>query len=442
MTTKNTLLNYQIKRIIGKGGMGTVYLAVHTRINRQVAIKELHPQFSREASIRERFRNEAALLANLHHPNIVALHDYIETGEGVYLIMEYVEGIPLDEYIQKVSGPIPEAKAQEIFAKILDAFAYAHAQGIVHRDIKPSNIMVLPDGDIKILDFGIAKNLQSEERQLTRTGMKIGTIYYMSPEQIRALAVDARTDIYSLGITLFEMLTGSNPFAPDLSEFDVSNKIVNEPLPRARTFYPGISEAMQAVIDRATAKNPTERFQSIEEFKKALLAIQNPANPLNTVEWVVEPPTNGKLTTMDTLDNTGEYRPKKEKEYILLDNQFGLLTNRKVLYIKGKDLFEAGQREEVYLRKIISADLESHREIPTGIFFLLISIPLLIFYFGILTLIFSGFMLGFAGLCFLKFPTVVLVRQDLKKIKMRGWPWHNRAASEYVFTLQQQLKKG
>jgi serine/threonine protein kinase len=441
MTTKNTLLNYQIKRIIGKGGMGTVYLAVHDKINRQVAIKELHPQFSREASIRERFRNEAALLANLHHPNIVSLHDYIETTEGVYLIMEYVEGIPLDNYIQKISGPIPEAKAQEIFVKILDAFAYAHAQGIVHRDIKPGNIMVLPDGDIKILDFGIAKNLQSEERQLTRTGMRIGTIYYMSPEQIRALPVDARTDIYSLGITLFEMLTGRNPFPPDLSEFDVSNKIVNEPLPRAKTFYPGISEHIQAVIDRATAKNPNDRFQSVEDFKKALLSGQSTLTPsLNTVEWVIDPPINGKQTA-ETIENIGDYKPKKEKEFILLDNQFGLLTNRKVLYIKGKDLFEGGQREEVYLRKIISADLETHREIPTGIFFLLVSMPLLIFYFGILTLIFSGFMLGFAGLCFLKFPTVVLVRQDLKKIKMRAWPWHNRAASEYVLTLQNQLKK-
>jgi serine/threonine protein kinase len=442
MTTKSpVLLNYQFKRIIGKGGMGTVYLAMHTKINRLVAIKELYPQFSRDVGIRERFRNEAALLASLKHPYIVALHDYIETPEGLYLIMEYVEGVTLDNYLQNISGPIPEEKAKDIFLKLLDAFAYAHAQGIVHRDIKPSNIMLLPDGEIKILDFGIAKNLQAEANNLTRTGMRIGTIFYMSPEQIKGQEVDARTDIYSLGITFFEMLTGRNPFPTDLSEFDLSNKIVNENLPRLKIFYPNISEGMQMIIDKATAKKPQDRFQNIEELRSALVneeIFTQKTENVNTIAWVIE--NKNQNTELKSEEILGENRPKKEKEVILLDNHFGMVTNRKVLYLKGKDLFENGQREEVYLRKVISVEIEIHREIPTGIFFLLIAIPLLIFYFGWLTILFSGVLIAFSALCFLQFPTVVLVKQDLKKVKMKAWPWHFKAANLYVNTLMKALK--
>ena len=441
----NSILNYQIKRVLGEGGMGKVYLAVHNKIDRKVAIKELHPHLSKDKGLRERFKNEAALMANLSHPNIVTLHDYIETPTSVYLIMEYVEGIPLDDYIEKVSGPIPEKKAIEMFVKILDAFDYAHQSGIIHRDIKPSNIMVTKDGDIKILDFGIAKMLNSPENQLTRTGMKIGTIFYMSPEQIRALDIDTRSDIYSLGVTLFEMLTSRNPYNKDLSEYDISHKVVNEPLPKAKTFYPNISEHIQEVIDKATAKNPANRFQNVMEFKEALLHQKTtqdiPKYKGTTIEWVIqsrnEPETKNKEDeTYLALKNS---KKEKEIEVFVFENAYGKITNRKVIYLKGKDLFESGKKEELLLRKIISTELKTHREILSGIIFLSLALVLCIFLFNIFTLSISIVLILFSFLCFFRFPTVVIHKSDMKKINMRGWPWHIRKASEFVWHLKDEL---
>jgi serine/threonine protein kinase len=251
--------------------MGNVYLGVHTHIGRKVAIKALNPGLAKNPEIRERFKNEASMLSQLHHPNIVQLYDYVEMEQGVFLVMEYAEGQPLDEYIEKVTGPIPEDKAIPMFSKILDGVAYAHKKNVVHRDIKPSNIIVSPEGKVKILDFGIAKIIGDSNHKLTKTGTKLGTVLYMSPEQVKGQTLDLRTDIYSLGITLFEMLTGRCPFDSNSTEYEVYKKIVEEPLPDARTLYPAVSPHCSALIFKATNKELNARFQNCAEFKQQLL---------------------------------------------------------------------------------------------------------------------------------------------------------------------------
>ncbi len=264
------ILNYEIKSVLGEGGMGTVYLAEHVKLGRQVAIKVLLPHLVKNELVRSRFINEAKLMSSLHHPNIVTLYDYHEDENGLSLIMELVDGKPLDEYIQEVTGPIQEKEAIILMKQALEGFAYAHKQGLIHRDIKPSNLIVTESKEIKILDFGIAKLVGDLGNKLTKTGSHIGTVYYMSPEQVRGHELDLRSDIYALGITFYQMLTGLCPYEGLNTEFDVFNKIVGEELPDPRTIYPGISEHMCHVIQKATAKKPEDRFQTCAAFIKGL----------------------------------------------------------------------------------------------------------------------------------------------------------------------------
>lgn len=266
------VLNYRIDSKIGEGGMGSVYLASHLQMRRKAAIKALHPNLVNNAQIRERFRNEAEAMASLKHPNIIDLYDFLETNQGLFLIMEYIDGHQLDDYIRSVTGPLSEDRAIELFSKALDGFAYAHDRGVIHRDIKPSNLMMGSEGQVKILDFGIAKILNGANKGLTRTGSKMGTVLYMSPEQVKGQSVDRRSDIYSLGVTLFQILTGRPPYdEKTATEYEVYTQIVNSPLPRLRQFNPNASDRIQAVVDKATAKEPSARFQNALEFKQALL---------------------------------------------------------------------------------------------------------------------------------------------------------------------------
>jgi serine/threonine protein kinase len=262
--------NYRLVRKLGEGGMGEVWLGVHTQFERQVAVKCLNPTLFRNPRVRSRFRQEAVALAKLQHPNIVALLDYYEDELGAYLVLEYVPGLPLDEYIATRSGPIPSDRLLAFLRQMLAGIAFAHANGIVHRDIKPSNFMVSDAGDIKVLDFGIAKILDTADHKLTKTGTHLGTVLYMSPEQVKGEAVDPRTDIYSLGVTLFQMATGQCPYHTEQTEFWVYNQIVNAPLPNVRAIYPGVSPQVEALIAAATAKSPAQRFQTCADFLKAV----------------------------------------------------------------------------------------------------------------------------------------------------------------------------
>ena len=244
---------YNILEKIGSGGMGEIFLAEHKKLEKKVAIKSLHKNLSTNSLFRKRFSQEAKTLSQLDHPNIVRILDYKETKDGLFLIMEYVEGNQFDDYIKNISGPIPEKNLIVYFKQILEAIGYAHDEGFIHRDIKPSNIMIDKKGRIKVLDFGIAK-LQDEENGLTKTGIQIGTVSYMSPEQVNAKKLDKLTDIYSLGITLFHMAVGKSPYEAETNTFSIQTKIVSDPFPEARESYPGVSERFEQIIHKATQK--------------------------------------------------------------------------------------------------------------------------------------------------------------------------------------------
>lgn len=265
--------NYRLVHLLGEGGMGSVWLAAHLQLNRQVAIKCLNPALFRNPAVRTRFRQEAVALAQLQHPNIVNLLDYYEDAQGAYLVMEYVPGMALDDFITERSGPITGVRLENFLRQMLAGLAYVHQKGILHRDIKPGNFMVGDDGTVKVLDFGIAKLLEAEDHKLTKTGTHIGTVLYMSPEQVKGFPVDVRSDVYSLGVTLFQMATGRCPYDKEHTEFVVYDQIVNHPFPDAKAFYPPVSPHIEALIATATAKDPAARFQDCGEF---LAALENP----------------------------------------------------------------------------------------------------------------------------------------------------------------------
>lgn len=265
------ILNYRIVSLLGKGGMGSVYVAEHTLIkNEKVAIKVINANMANEFT-RTLLRDEAEHLAGLNHPNIVAFKNYhIDKQGNIYLIMEYADGKNLEDFINKVNGLVVEDRICPLFEPILDAVGYAHKKHILHCDIKPANIVITTEGIPKILDFGIAKiikNVGEDEGD----NVIMGTPSYMSPEQVKGEHLDERSDIYSLGVLLHHVMTGNPPYdTTTLTEQQINTKVVEEPLPRMRTYYKYVSDKIQKIVDKATAKNPNDRYNSCEEFKKAL----------------------------------------------------------------------------------------------------------------------------------------------------------------------------
>lgn len=292
-----TINNYLIERKLGEGGMGSVYLAKHKLIDRIVAIKLLHQNYFANESIRQRFKNEAIALIKLGHPNIVKIFDYVEQDQFACLIMEYIEGFTLDDYISKVSGPLAAPRATSIICGVLDAVQYAHDNNIFHRDIKPGNIMVSKDGkEVRIMDFGIAKITDDPNLKTTNANTQLGTPFYMSPEQVMGKPYTAYSDIYSLGVTLFEMATGKCPYQSITNLFELQNKIVVEPLPPTNAYYPNVPTRLQSAITIATTKVPENRFKSCLDFKLYLL--EN---------------TETELSQFNKLSENGGSKLKKEK---------------------------------------------------------------------------------------------------------------------------------
>ncbi|CAN5383246.1 hypothetical protein BH10BAC5_BH10BAC5_25550 [soil metagenome] len=260
-----TIQNYKILSQIGEGGMGVVYLAIHNQLDRKVAVKVLSESFFSNNDVKNRFVNEANVLSRFSHPNIVSVYDFLNYEDQFLLIMEYVDGIGMDSFIKEPSQKITDDITINIFSQILDAFYYSHQNNIVHRDIKPSNIILLKDLKVKILDFGIVKNLNADFSK-TKTGMKMGSVLYMSPEQILGKEIDQRSDVYAIGITLYEFLTRKNPYdSPDTSEFEIQSQIINQDID-----INSVPEKFRGIVQKAAARDPQDRFQNCMEFKSAL----------------------------------------------------------------------------------------------------------------------------------------------------------------------------
>ena len=281
------ILKYRIERELGQGGMSRVWLGVDPVTGQRVAIKALLPHFAGDPYVRSLFEREAKALAKLDHPGIVSLIDY--HPDKLLLIQQYIDGMDLEEYITRHRGPIPEEETKELFVKLLEAFAYVHRSGVIHRDIKPANILMTRGDQIKVVDFGIAKDTNVARE--TATGQSPGTMAYMSPEQIKSKQgepLDLRTDIYSLGVVLHQMLTGKAPYNTATEEaFEIQSKIVKEPLPRMKGIYEYVSSGMQAVVDKATAKDRNRRYQSCEEFLQAIRVLKPPPPPKpDGMEWL------------------------------------------------------------------------------------------------------------------------------------------------------------
>ncbi len=260
-----TIGKYKLTRIIGEGGMASVYEGTHLFLGTKAAVKVLSPMLSKNDQFRQRFRNEAAFMASLDHPNISKVLDFEDSDEVLAIVMELLAGSDLNDLV-KDKGALTFDELKPLFVQILDAFKYAHEKGIIHRDIKPSNIYILPNGQVKILDFGIAK-LFGQGNEMTQTGTQMGTPAYMSPEQVKGdKSIDHRSDIYSLGVTLFYAIEGRPPYdTENESQFDIFNKIVYEEL----QVLSSNSESAE-LIQKACQKNRELRYQSCEEWSVAL----------------------------------------------------------------------------------------------------------------------------------------------------------------------------
>ena len=262
----NRIGSFEIREILGKGGMGTVYRAMDLSLNREVALKVINPELSGNINLMKRFQNEALAMARLSHPNIAIIYNFSSDGNLHYIVMEYIRGKNLSQII-KEEGPLPWNQAFPLFHQILMAIDYAHGEGIIHRDIKPSNFIVQPNGMVKVTDFGIAKVFGGEE--LTRAGVTLGTSRYMSPEQIQAQSIGPFSDIYSLGITLYEILTGRVPF-PGNSDFESQRGHLELLPPPPRQFISNLSQEIETAILKSIEKKPERRFASVRHFSEAL----------------------------------------------------------------------------------------------------------------------------------------------------------------------------
>lgn len=257
---------YRIIEQLGQGGMATVYKAYHAALDRYVAIKVMHPAFKEDPGFLERFRREARIVAKLDHPHIVPVYDFSEHEGTPYLVMRYIEGKTLKARLQQ--DPVSKDEMLHIIKLAANALSYAHKEGVLHRDIKPSNIILTPGGGVFLTDFGLARIAQSGESTLSRD-MMVGTPQYISPEQALGEELDARTDIYSLGVVLFEMATGRVPFSSD-TPYSIIHDHIYSPLPLPSKINPDVSPEVERVILKAMAKGREDRYQDATELAAAL----------------------------------------------------------------------------------------------------------------------------------------------------------------------------
>ncbi len=318
---------YEVGALIGRGGMADVRSGHDTRLGRTVAIKRLRSDLASDPTFQARFRREAQSAASLNHPSIVAVYD---TGEEVapdgthvpYIVMEYVEGKTLREIMREGRKILPE-RALEITADVLSALDYSHRAGIVHRDIKPANVMLTPTGRVKVMDFGIARAIADASSTMTATAAVVGTAQYLSPEQARGEQVDARSDIYSTGCLLFELLTGRPPFQGD-SPVSVAYQHVREEPPTASSIEPEVGPEVDAIVGKALAKKTAERYQSAAQMRadieRALAgqAVDASATSMMPVAAPPPPPTESTSFLPDQDDEDDEKGKSRAWIWVLL----------------------------------------------------------------------------------------------------------------------------
>jgi serine/threonine-protein kinase len=254
---------YELVELVGSGGMSSVYKAHDQLLERNVALKILHPHYGDDEEYVERFRREARAVAQMSHPNIVTVIDRGEDDGKQYIVFEYVDGENLKQLVER-NGPLPARRAVELALEMADALAFAHEHGLVHRDVKPQNVLLTPDGEAKVTDFGIARSLDVEHG-VTQTGTVLGTSNYLSPEQASGKPVTPATDVYSLGVVLYELLTAEVPF-PGENFVAVAMKHINEPPPDLTEKRPDVPLRLVHAVERALAKDPRDRFRSMDQF--------------------------------------------------------------------------------------------------------------------------------------------------------------------------------
>ena len=338
MLSKGQKINdrYEIVKSIGEGGMANVYLANDTILDRKVAIKVLRGDLSQDDKFIRRFQREALSVSNLSHPNIVEVYDVGEEDGNHYIVMEYIEGKTLKQLLKKRES-LTLTEVIDIMTQLTDGIAHAHESYIIHRDIKPQNIMIEDDGRIKITDFGIAMALNAT--QLTQTNSVMGSVHYLPPEQANGKSATVKSDIYSLGIMMYELLTGNVPFKGD-NAVEIALKHMKDKVPSIRKQDPSIPQSVENIILKATAKNPRNRYDSAKEMHEDLLHCMDEAH-LNDKKVTFEYPENDLDSTapIPTTAPSKKKIEKPKKEAVLED------TDELVKEIKAEDIEDDNEEE-------------------------------------------------------------------------------------------------
>ncbi len=297
--------SYEISEHLGKGGMGNVYKATDTMLGRDVALKMLHPQLTVESQFLERFKKEARVLAQLLHPNIAVIYNFIEQGGNHFMVMEYVEGTNLDDLLKK-HKTLPAEFVVPVFTQVLEGLKHAHKKNIFHRDIKPANIMLTQDGTVKLMDFGIAK--VAGEQKMTQVNKIVGTVEFMAPELLQGKDASAASDIYAAGVTLYELICGKLPFEAD-TDFNLMQAIMKEKITQPVKFNAAIPKALSDIVMKALDKNPAARFADAAAFQQALLAAFPNFRTINLASLNAASPAyaqqGGPATRLEKTTGTG-----------------------------------------------------------------------------------------------------------------------------------------
>lgn len=340
--------SYHINAHLGQGGMGNVYRATDTMLGREVALKMLHPQLTMQTQFLERFKKEARVLAQLLHPNIAVIYNFIEQQGNHFMVMEYVEGASLDDLLKKY-GTLPPEFIVPVFIQALEGLQHAHRKNIFHRDIKPSNIMLTPDGTVKLMDFGIAK--VAGEQKMTQVNKIVGTVEFMAPELIQGKDASASSDIYAMGVTLYELISGKLPFESD-TDFNLMQSILKKKPTTPDKLNASVPKALSDIIMKALDKNPDHRFADARAFQQALvnafpyfreinLAALKPAiagSGLAQTAGAITQPNKDLMTAVametrvETWANTNSFL-EKAKQNILRNKKWYLIAAAVLLFL-------------------------------------------------------------------------------------------------------------